>query len=69
MGFEKETSTREVLSWLLASTWGGVANMSDACSLPCEYQDALKIPAAGMLCLKKCTDHTGAKKGNTWLLQ
>lgn len=38
----------DILLWPVTSVWGGVAGMSDACGLPCEYGDALKTPAALM---------------------
>ena len=41
-------SVDDILLWPLTSLWGGVPDMPDACGLPCEYGNALKMPASLM---------------------
>ena len=50
MGPKKEASAREIPSWQSTAMWGEVAHIIDACGPPCEYGDALKMPA-DLICL------------------
>lgn len=43
--------------------------MLDACGLLREYRDTQKMPTSLIICWRKCTYHTEAEKGNTWLPQ